>query len=65
MFNNKSVLRSLSNISSNFSEVYLASLVLPVLTSVEKPKPLVLFFGIGMTFFWSYLSLLFAKYGKL
>ncbi len=32
---------------------------------VEKLKPSVVLLSIGMTIFWTYLSLLFAKQGKL
>ena len=51
---------------TNFSEVFLASLVLPIFTEkFELVKLPVVLLGITITFICSYLSVLFAQIGKL
>lgn len=59
-------LRALSNLSGNFSEVFLASLVIPVFNNkVDLTKIVITIFGIISCIVFAYFSLLFAEKGKL
>jgi len=62
----KSKFRALSTLSSNFSEVFLASLVLPIFTGGSEVTrwPIVLF-GIIFTILLGGISLIVAEKGKL
>lgn len=63
---NKHRLRALSNLSGNFSEIFLASLVIPTFYSkINLTKVVITIFGIISCISFAYLSLLFAEKGKL
>lgn len=63
---NKHRLRALSNLSGNFSEIFLASLVIPVFNNnINFAKIIIMIFGIISCIGFAYLSLLFAEKGKL
>lgn len=63
---NRSKLRALSGICSNFSEVFFATLVIPVFSKkAVNIQFSMLLLGITATGIFSYLSLLFAEKGKL
>jgi len=58
--------RALSNVCTNFSEVFLASLVIPVFVGeFDTSRVPVLILGIALTGLFVWLSLIFAKKGKL
>jgi hypothetical protein len=66
MFLNQSTLKSLSTVCANFSEVFLASLVIPFFTSgIEKKSYPMLLFGLLMTITSVGLSLIFADKGNI
>lgn len=59
-------LRALSNLSGNFSEVFLASLVIPIFNNkIDLTKIIITTFGIISCIVFAYFSLLFAEKGKL
>ena len=59
-------LRALSNLSGNFSEIFLASLVIPVFNNkIDLTKIVITIFGIISCISFAYFSLLFAEKGKL
>jgi choline-glycine betaine transporter len=63
---NKHRLRALSNLSGNFSEIFLASLVIPIFNNkIDLTKVVITIFGIISCIGFAYLSLLFAEKGKL
>lgn len=63
---NRHRLRALSNLSGNFSEIFLASLVIPIFNnSINFAKIIIMIFGIISCIGFAYLSLLFAEKGKL
>lgn len=63
---NRHRLRALSNLSGNFSEVFLASLVIPIFNNkIDLTKIIITFFGIISCIGFAYFSLLFAEKGKL
>lgn len=58
--------RATSNLSSNFAAVFLASLVVPLLTGdFDLSKWYVVLFGLALTVFFIWLSLVSADKGKL
>lgn len=58
--------RAISLLSTNFSAVFLASLVLPVVTgNVDLSKWYVVILGVVLTIFFVWLTLVSAKEGKL
>jgi hypothetical protein len=62
----KSKFRILSTLFANFSEVFLASLVIPVIIGgVEKFRLPIILLGITGTISWVILSLITAERGKL
>jgi len=63
---NRHRLRALSNLSGNFSEVFLASLVISIFNNkIDLTKIIITFFGIISCIGFAYFSLLFAEKGKL
>ncbi len=63
---NKSKFRALSNICGNFSEVFLASVIIPIFKEkFDLSQIPVLIFGVVTTFISIYFSLKFAHAGKL
>jgi len=63
---NKHRLRALSNLTSNFSEVFLASLVIPIFNNkLDLTKIIITIFGIISCIVFAYFSLLFAEKGRL
>ena len=63
---NRHRLRALSNLSGNFSEIFLASLVIPMFNNkINFIKIIITIFGIISCIGFAYLSLLFAEKGKL
>jgi hypothetical protein len=61
-----SKLRALSTLCANFSEVFLASLVIPVLIDgIDLSKLPVILFGVAGTLLSGLFSLFFAEKGKL
>ena len=63
---NKHQLRALSNLTGNFSEVFLASLVIPIFNNkLDLIKIIIMIFGIISCVVFAYFSLLFAEKGKL
>jgi len=63
---NRHRLRALSNLTGNFSEVFLASLVIPVFNNkLDLIKIIITIFGIISCIVFAYFSLLFAEKGKL
>lgn len=62
----KSKLKALSTLSANFSEVFLASLVIPILMGgVDKYRLPLLILGLAGTIIAALLSAIFAEKGKL
>ena len=63
---NRHRLRALSNLSGNFSEIFLASLVIPIFNNkIDLTKIVITIFGIISCIGFAYFSLLFAEKGKL
>ena len=61
-----SELRALSNVCANFSEVFLASLVVPAFVGTfDTSRVIVLILGLALASFFVWLSLIFAKKGRL
>ncbi|MDO9027865.1 MAG: hypothetical protein Q7U68_03285 [Candidatus Roizmanbacteria bacterium] len=63
---NRHRLRALAILSANFSEIFLASLVIPIFNDkINLIKIIIMIFGIISCISFAYLSLLFAEKGKL
>ena len=63
---NKHRLKALSNLSGNYSAVFLASLVIPIFNNkIDLAKIVIMIFGIISCIVFAYFSLLFAEKGKL
>ena len=63
---NRSQLRALTDLASGFAQVFFASIVLPIVVSKFDFNQIpMLLLGLIATLYFSYLSLVFAKKGKL
>ncbi|MGB9706933.1 MAG: hypothetical protein ACPLXP_02590 [Microgenomates group bacterium] len=61
-----SKLRALSGIFANFSEVFLASMVIPIFfAKVDLGRIIVLILGVALTLISALLALMFAEKGKI
>ena len=66
MIDDSSTYRALSGLFANFSEVFLAVLVVLVFSQrFDLSKLPVILLGVTSTFVFGYLSVLFARWGKL
>ncbi len=63
---NKSELKALSSLFTNFSAVFMASLIVPILTgNFDVTKLPVVLLGLALTIGTAFIAILFAKKGKL